>query len=453
MENNKVVEAVALKKDDPKTINGWAMYDWANSVYSLVITSSIFPIFFENVTTSDIVTSAGIVKSSKVEMFGATFENTALYSYTLSFAFFVVAIFTPFLSGIADYAGNKKAFMKFFCYMGGTACMGLYFFSADYLFIGLVMVAVAGIGFSGSQVFYNAYLPEIASHGNQDRVSAKGYALGYIGSVILLVVNLAMILYPDIFGLEDDGTPARISFVMVGLWWMGFAQIAFNRLPDNVYGRKVKGEYFYKGYRELRKVWIQLKTTTRLKRYLMSFFVFNMGVQTVMYMAVSFGKNEIDNMPDTGLITSILIIQIIAVLGAYLFSWLSNRFSNLRALIISVIIWIGVCYIAYSIHTEYEFYALAALVGLVMGGIQSLSRSTYSKFLPETIDHASYFSFYDVCDKLGIVLGTFAFGFVYELTGDLRNSALAIGAFFVIGLVFLLMVPKEERSLPVETAA
>lgn len=434
MENNKVVGAIALKKDDPKTINGWAMYDWANSVYSLVITSSIFPIFFENVT------------SPKIEMFGVTFLNTALYSYTLSFAFLVVAIITPLLSGIADYAGKKKAFMKFFCYMGGTACMGLYFFTADYLFIGLIMVAVAGIGFSGSQVFYNAYLPEIASHDTQDRVSAKGYALGYIGSVILLVVNLAMIMQPDMFGLEDDGTPARISFVMVGLWWMGFAQIAFNRLPDNVYGRKVKGEYLYKGYRELRKVWHELKSTTRLKRYLMAFFVFNMGVQTVMYMAVSFAKNEIDNMPDSGLIISILIIQIIAVAGAYLFSWLSTRFSNLRALIISVIIWTVVCYIAYSIHTEYEFYALAALVGLVMGGIQALSRSTYSKFLPKTIDHASYFSFYDVCDKLGIVFGTFAFGLIYELTGDLRNSALALGTFFVIGLLLLLIVPKKERA-------
>ncbi len=434
MESSHTPRSISLKKNDPKTINGWAMYDWANSVYSLVITSSIFPIFYENIT------------SEKVEVLGGTFLNTALYSYTLSISFLIVALISPLLSGIADYAGKKKAFMKFFCYLGGTACMGLYFFSADHLLIGLVMVALAGIGFSGSQVFYNAYLPEIASVERQDEVSARGFALGYIGSVILLVINLSMIMNPEMFGLEDDGTPARISFVMVGLWWMGFAQISFNRLPDNVYGRSVKGTVLHKGYLELRKVWIELKATSRLKRYLIAFFVFNMGVQTVMYMAVSFAKKEIDGMPDSGLIISILIIQVIAVLGAYLFSFLSSRFSNITALIVSVLIWVSVCYIAYIIHTPYQFYALAALVGLVMGGIQSLSRSTYSKFLPETIDHASYFSFYDVCDKLGIVMGTFAFGFIYELTGNLRNSALTLGLFFLIGLILLFLVPKKERA-------
>jgi UMF1 family MFS transporter len=434
MNTTEMAGAIVLEKNNPRTVNAWAMYDWANSVYSLVITSSIFPIFYENIAPSEI------------SVFGTKFLNTALYSYTLSLAFLLVAIITPLLSGIADYAGKKKSFMKFFCYLGGASCIGLYFFSADFLAIGLLMVALASVGYSGSQVFYNAYLPEIASKENQDRISARGYAMGYIGSVILLVINLAMIMSPDSFGLQDDGTPARLSFVMVGIWWMGFAQITFNRLPDNVHGRKPKGEYLYKGYQELRKVWLELKTTTRLKRYLLAFFVFNMGVQTVMYMAVSFAKKEIIGMPDSGLIVSILIIQIIAVVGAYLFSFLSNKFSNIRALIISVLVWILVCYIAYRIETPFEFYGLAALVGLVMGGIQSLSRSTYSKFLPATtVDHASYFSFYDVCDKVGIVLGTFAFGFIYQMTGDLRNSALALGSFFVVGLLLLLLVPKKEK--------
>ncbi|HKL03043.1 MAG TPA: MFS transporter [Cryomorphaceae bacterium] len=425
--------APKIEKNNRKLVNGWAMYDWANSVYSLVITSSIFPIFFENATPA------------KIQLFGKTFLNSALYSYTLSFAFLVVALIIPLLSGIADYSGKKKSFMKVFCYTGGIACMGLYFFNPNQLVFGLLMVALAAIGYSGSQVFYNAYLPEIATHDRQDRVSAKGYALGYIGSMILLVINLAMIMSPDTFGLADDETPARISFVMVGLWWIGFAQISFLRLPANVFAKKVKGEYLYRGYLELRKVWFELKDTYRLKRYLIAFFIFNMGVQTVMYMAVIFGKNEIEGMPDSGLIISILIIQIIAVVGAYAFSWLSSVLSNTRALGINVFIWIAVCYVAYSIHTPVEFYMLAGLVGLVMGGIQSLSRSTYSKFLPETVDHASYFSFYEVCDKVGIVLGTFFFGFVFELTTDLRYSVLTIGSFFVVGLLLLFLVPKNER--------
>lgn len=433
MQFNQPKAKAAILKDDRKTINGWAMYDWANSVYSLVISSSIFPIFYENITASE------------VQLFGRTFKNTALFSYSLSFSFLIVALITPLLSGIADYAGRKKAFMKFFCYLGGLSCIGLYFFSADHLAIGLIISVLAAIGFSGSQVFYNAFLPEIASHSEQDRVSAKGYSLGYIGSVILLIVNLAMIMNPELFGLDDGDTPARISFVMVGLWWIGFAQISFARLPGNVYHKKVKGEYLYRGYLELRKVWFQLKATRRLKRFLMSFFVYNMGVQTVMYMAVSFAKNEIKGMPDSGLIISILIIQVIAVAGAYIFSGLSRKFGNIKALGIAIVIWIGVCVLAFSIYSPTQFYILAALVGAVMGGIQALSRSTYSKMLPTTIDHTSYFSFYDVCDKVGIVLGTLTFGLIFEWTGSLRNSALALGIFFMIGLLLLFIIPKQER--------
>jgi UMF1 family MFS transporter len=425
----------AITKDDEKTINGWAMYDWANSVYSLVITSSIFPIFFENNTTSE------------VELFGRTFKNTALYSYTLSASFLIVAIISPLLSGIADYSGQKKRFMQFFCYLGGIACVGLFFFDANFLGFGLLMTMMAGIGYSGSQVFYNAYLPEIASIERQDNVSAKGFSLGYIGSIILLIVNLFMIMNPEVFGFTDGDMPARVSFAMVGLWWIGFAQITFSRLPRNIYKKKVKGEYLYRGYAELRKVWKELKKTTRLKRYLISFFVFNMGVQTVMYMAVGFAKNEIAGMPDEGLIISILIIQFIAVIGAYFYSWLSSKYGNLKALLAAVTIWIGVCVMAFKITTPSEFYVLAGIVGFVMGGIQALSRSTYSKFLPQTtLDHTSYFSFYDVSDKIGTVVGTLAFGLIFELTGNLRHSVLAIGIIFVIGIILLLRVPRAESS-------
>jgi UMF1 family MFS transporter len=438
---DKITVAIGkIRKDNPKTINAWAMYDWANSVYSLVITSSIFPIFYENLVPD------------RLDFLGRSYLSTALYSYTLSASFLVVAIITPLLSGIADYAGRKKTFMKFFCYLGGMACIGLYFFQPTQLGIGLLMVMLASIGYSGSQVFYNAYLPEISSPVNQDRVSARGFALGYVGSVILLVINLAMIMNPELFGVANGDIAARISFVAVALWWVGFAQITFAYLPGNAYKKKVKGEYLYRGYLELRKVWNQLRKTSRLKRYLLAFFIFNMGVQTVMYMAVSFAKKEIEGMPDSGLIISILIIQFVAVGGAYLFAWLSAKYGNLNALLIAVGTWILVCIIAYSIVTPVQFYLLAGLVGAVMGGIQSLSRSTYSKFLPDdTIDHASYFSFYDVSDKIGIVMGTLTFGLIYEITGSLRNSALALGVFFVIGIILLLLTPKEEKYREAET--
>ncbi len=440
MEITPVTLAGAIKKDDPKTINAWAMYDWANSVYSLVITSSVFPIFYENITPE------------QIQFLGINFRNTALYSFTLSLSFLLVAIMTPLLSGIADYAGRKKTFMKFFCYLGGLACISMFFFDPGYLGVSLLMVVLASVGYSGSQVFYNAFLPEIASRPQQDSVSARGYALGYIGSVLLLVVNLAMIMNPAMFGLEEGSIAARLSFVMVGVWWIGFAQITFRTLPGNVYNKKVKGEYLYRGYLELRKVWFQMKSTKRLRKYLLAFFVFNMGVQTVMYMAVSFAKNEIVGMPDSGLIISILIIQIIAVAGAYFFSWLSSALDNKRALMVAVLIWIVVCIIAFVIITPLQFYFLAALVGGVMGGIQALSRSTYSKYLPDTIDHASYFSFYDVCDKVGIVIGTLTFGLIFEATGSLRYSALALGVFFVIGFFLLWLTPSRENTPATSTA-
>ena len=420
--------------DNPRTINGWAMYDWANSVYSLVITSSIFPIFFENSTPE------------YVEFFGRQFRNTALYSYSLSAAFLIVALISPLLSGIADYSGKKKQFMQVFCYLGALACTLLYFFSSDFLELGIFTVMLAAIGYSGSLVFYNAFLPEIASPLRQDAVSAKGYALGYIGSILLLVVNLAMIMQPGWFGLTDGSMPARISFVMVGLWWALFAQFAFNRLPDNVHRRKPTGNYLTQGYKELRGVFRQLRHTLRLKRFLAAFFVYNMGVQTVMYMAISFAKNEITDMPDSGLIVSILLIQIIAIAGAYLFAWLSEKFGNIKALAVATSIWIIVCYIAYSIHTPIQFYALAALVGGVMGGIQALSRSTYSKYLPPTVDTASYFSFYDISDKLGLVIGTVIFGLVFELTDNLRYSALALMGFFILCLMLLARIPRSDKN-------
>ncbi len=303
-------------------------------------------------------------------------------------------------------------------------------------------------------MFYDAFLPEIAEKKDHDRISARGYTMGYLGSVLLLIINLAMVMKPELFGIPDrDGLPARITFITVGLWWAGFAQLAFRVLPDDQYGRKPQGNVIANGYRELRKTWQELQSTKRLNSYLMAFFVLNMGIQTVMYLAVTFAKEEVKDVDaagnvvpigDASLIISILLIQLVAVAGALLFVWLSKRFGNIGALMIGASVWIVICVVAYNIQWASEFYLLACGVGMVMGGSQALSRSTYSKFLPETIDHASYFSFYDVSYYVSTVLGTFAYGLVYQLTGDLRNTVIIIGTFFVVGLVLLFMVPKHE---------
>ncbi len=433
---------MAIEKGNKTTINAWAFYDWANSAYPLVITTAIFPIYYANMTSG---TDAGIPGSKDlVEFFGVTFHNTELKSYVLSFSFLIISVMSPLLSGIADYTGKKKQFMKGFCYTGALGCASLYFFDPEHLEWGMLSFMIATIGFWGSLVFYNAFLPEIAHPRDHDRVSAKGYALGYIGSSILLIMSLIAIMNHEALGFASKAVPTRLAFVGVGIWWAGFAQITFRTLPNNVYHRRSGDRVLSKGFHELKAVWHRFKGLKRVRRYLYAFFTFNMGVQTVMLVAVDFGKKEIPEMPDNGMIVSVLIIQFIAIAGAYAFSYLSGRIFNIRALAVALFIWIAICVFAYFIQTPQQFYLLAGLVGLVMGGIQSLARATYAKFLPHTMDHASFFSFYDVSEKIGIMTGTFLYGFIEGITGDMRNSVLLLIVLFVLGLIFLSRVPSEE---------
>jgi len=433
-------------KGDPRTIRAWTMYDWANSAYSLTITSAIFPIYFAAITTMD-------GKDQVLATYGM--PAASLQSYTLSLGFLIVAAIAPLLSGIADHRGNKKNYLKFFCYLGSASCAGLFFLTYENLWPGLVLFMLACVGFSGSLIFYDAYLPEIAEPKDHDRVSARGYAMGYIGSVLLLLLNLLMVMKPELLGIPDkEGLPARLSFLSVGIWWAGWAQITFRRLPDARSPKKEEVNVLTVGYRELRRVWRQMLGIKRLRRFLTAFFVFNMGVQTVMYLAVTYAKQEIkeaDGSPiaDSGLIISILVIQLVAALGAMLFVRLSRWFGNIAALIIGLVIWTGICVAAWRISGTGEFFVLAAFVGLVMGGTQAISRSTYAKLLPATEDHASFFSFYDVGFYLATVLGTLAFGLVNQLTGDIRNTIITIGAFFILGGLLLLRVPREQRIAPV----
>lgn len=425
---------------DKKTKNAWAFYDWANSVYSLVISTAIFPIYFANATTSE--------STSLVNFLGFEFESSALYSFSLSIAFIVVAVLSPFLSGIADYTGNKLRFLKFFCYMGSAACASLFFFDGDNLYFGIGMSVIASIGFWGSLVFYNAYLPEVAPPDEQDSLSAKGFSLGYFGAALLLIISLVTISMPETFGLEGAGQASRISFLMVGIWWAGFAQITFARLPVNPYHRKPDEHYIWKGFRELGRVVGKLKHEMSLRRFLYSFFFYSLGVQTIMYLASLFGSEELQLASDK-LILTILIIQFLGIAGAYLFSFFSRKWGNLQSLKISLVIWAIVCFSAYSMSADdplvdYKFYALGGLVGLVMGGTQAISRSTYSKLLPETHSHASFFSFYDVSEKIAIVAGTVVYGILIQITGSMKMSALSLAVFFVIGLFLLFRVPETK---------
>jgi MFS transporter, UMF1 family len=434
---NKHGIAVTAVLNNPKTVRAWYMYDWANSVYSLVITSSIFPIYYKAVTA----TNGG----DQVQFLGYNLQNSVLYSYALSFSFLMVAVMLPFLSGVADYTGRKKAFMKFFVWMGGLSCMGLYFFdSVSMLWWGILCSIIASIGYSGSLVFYDAFLPEIVTEDRYDATSARGYSMGYYGSVILMIICLMLILNFESFAFSSEGAATRFAFLLVGAWWIGFAMIPFSLLPENVYNRRPTGNIWFKGYQEIVRVWRSLKEHPDLKRYLIAFFFYNSGVQTVMYLATLFGTDVL-HLESSKLILTILIIQLVGALGAWLFSKVSFNRGNQFAIVSMLIIWCGVCVAAYFITTEYQFYLLATVVGMIMGGIQSLSRATYSKLMPEdTQDNASYFSFYDVTYNLSIVMGTFSYGLIDHLTGSMRNSALFLTLYFVLGMVLLLSIKSTD---------
>lgn len=426
-----------------KVVNAWAMYDWANSAYNLVITTTIFPAYYDAITS--LKDEQGNIIGHKVIFLGREFESASLYNYAIAFAYLVIALISPILSSIADYRGNKKSFMQFFCYLGGIACCMLFWFDKSTLPIGITGCILGAIGYCGSLVFYNSYLPEIAAEADRDSVSAKGFAYGYIGSVILQLICFVFVLMKP-FGM-NAGSASQLSFLLTGLWWVGFAQITFTTLPK---GTAVKGfqpkNIISNGFKELAKVWNQAKQMPVLKRYLLSFFFYSMGVQTVMLASTLFGS-QVLQLPETKLIICLLIIQVVAIAGAYIMAKLSDRFGNLRVLMFVVVIWIAVCISAYYTTTEIQFYILATVVGLVMGGIQSLSRSTYSKIMPETHDTASFFSFYDVTEKVAIVIGMFSFGFVQELTGNMRNSIFALIVFFFLGLAGLLFTLQKQKKL------
>ena len=435
---------VFLLKGNKKLLNAWAFYDWATSVYNLTISSAVFPIYY-----GALFRMSGI---ETVEVFGHAIERAPLIGYVSSLSFVIIAIITPLVSGIADYIGNKKVFLKFFTYMGALGCIGLYWFSLENIYLSMFCYMLGLIGSWVSFAVYNSYLPDVAFPEQQDKLSAKGFSLGYVGSVILLIFNLAMVMKPEWFGLSNsEQIPAavkamKISFVTVGLWWIVFSQYTFYHLPKGYKKEGKRRNIVLNGFLELITVWNQLQHQTKLKKYLRAFFVYSMAVQTIMLIAAYFGEQEIqwgsDENRQIGLISSILLIQLVAVVGAYVMAGMAKRYGNIKTLIVVNLIWFFLCIYAYTMQTPIDFYIGASLVGLVMGGIQALSRSTYSKFLPETTDTTSFFSFYDVSEKIGIIIGTFLFGYVIEITGSMRFSALFFALFFVVGALLLTRVQK-----------
>ncbi len=425
-------------KNNPKTLTAWTMYDWANSVHSLTITSAIFPIYYP------IAAVMMPSKSTQLDFLGLQIENTVIYSYAVSLGFLLLAFSVPLVSAISDYTGKKKVFMKMYCYIGAFSCMALYFFKEGNYYLGTFAFLFSIVGWGGSIVFYNSYIPEIATEDKFDSLSARGFTMGYLGSVILLIQNLTMVLKPEWYGGISSGDASRVSFLTVGIWWIVFAQIPFSILPETQKPQKKEGGWIFNGFKELKKVFGELQKLQNTKKFLFAFFFYNMGAQTFMYLGALFGGQEL-KLPTDSLIITILLIQLVAIPGAYIFSILSEKIGNTKSLSYIVLIWIAVSVAGYFVYTRNEFYVLATAIGFVMGGVQSLSRSTYAKMLPtDTKDTASYFSFYDVCDRLSTVIGTFMFGLVTQTTGSMRMSLLFLTLIFAVGYLIIRQIPSKK---------
>ena len=416
------------------------MYDWANSVYSLAISTVLLPIYYEEVTNSDM----------KVHFLGADWKNTVIYSYVIAASYLTISLLSPYFAAMADRTGRRKIFMNSFMILGGVSTMLMYFFTAQNPGLGLALAYFASLGFTGSFVFYNSYLPVIAPKNMQDRLSARGFSLGYLGSALLLIFCLALIQMPEFFGLPDASSATRVSFLITGVWWLGFGLPAIAKLPKDQVKDYFESKLFFKSWRELLLVWKEFKTQKELRMFLSGFFWYSTGMQTIVLLAALFGSKVL-GMESTELIVTILLIQFVAILGATIFSRISERTSNVFAISIGVGIWMLICAAAYFVTTSYQFYGIAASVGMVLGAVQSLSRSTYSKLLPETEDHSTYFSFYDVVEKMATTIGMFSIGVLEAITGDLRNSALALTLFFAIGLVRMFKLHLIQQKTSIES--
>ena len=432
------------KTDHPrgskKLIGAWTLYDWANSVYSLVISSAVFPIYYSQYVFS---------QTNSIILFNAEINKDTLISLVSAFSFLLIAFLSPLLSGIADYIGNKKIFMKFFVYLGSLSCIGLYWFELETIEISLIFYTLTLIGFWGSLVYYNSYLRDITYPNQTNIVSAKGYTMGYIGSVILLLINLIMINFYESFGFESEIIAMKSSFAIVGLWWLGFSQYSFYHLPKGNRGVKIPKNIIWNGFKELKNVYKIIRSSKRFTRFLIAFFVFSFSLQTVLYIASYFGVNEIDwtgSDQTSGLIISILLIQIVAIAGAFIFSRLAQKFGNVIVLTFAIFLWGAVCLYAYYINTPNEFYMIAGLVGLLMGGTQPVARATFSLFIPDTNDTTSFFSFYDVTEKIGIVFGMLFYAIAAQITGSVRFSVIIFMFFFFLGAILLTRVPRIDKN-------
>jgi MFS transporter, UMF1 family len=409
-----------------KEIFSWTMYDWANSAFATTIMAAVLPIYYRNVAGANL--GEGVAAQ--------------YWGYTQSLAALLIVFLAPILGAIADYSSSKKQFLRFFAYMGMIASALLALVGeGDYL-LASVFVIIGTIGYSGGNSFYDAFLPEIAPEKEIDRISARGYAFGYIGGGLLLLVNLAMIMKPELFNLPNDIVATKLSFLSVALWWFIFSIPMFRNVKEKKNDvEKMNGNYVTIGFKRVGSTLREISKYKQVMTFLFAFWFFNDGISTIIKMATIYGA-EI-GIGTNELISALLITQFVGIPCAFFFGYLAKKIKAKNALYIALWTYVFITILGYFMTTALHFYLLAICVGLVQGGAQALSRSIFGSMVPKH-KQAEFYGFYGISAKFSAIFGPAVFAFVGYLTGSNRIGIMSLVVFFIAGLYLLRKVDIEK---------
>jgi len=413
----------------------WYFYDWANSAFS----TTVITVFLGPYLTS--VTQAAADANGFVHPLGIPVLAGSFFPYMVSLSVVLQVFFLPVLGAIADYSNLKKGLLALFAYVGALATMGMYFLEGERYLLGGGLFLLANLSFGASIVFYNAYLPDIAAPDDRDKVSSQGWALGYLGGGILLAINLLFVQFlAEPWGVEL-GHAIRISLASAGLWWAIFTLVPLRGLRTR---RPIKplpaGTSFLSiGFKQLSHTLRQLPSYPHSLLFLIAYLLYNDGIQTVIAMSTQFGSEEL-GLPTSDLIQLVLMVQFIAFFGALGFGYLARYMGSKRAIMLSLVLWLGVTIYAYAfLQSRLQFFIMGGVIAIVLGGSQALSRSLFSQMIPAG-QEAEYFSLYEVSERGTSWLGPLVFGLALQLTGSYRIAILSIAIFFAIGIGVLLFV-------------
>ncbi|MFQ5691009.1 MAG: MFS transporter [Gemmatimonadota bacterium] len=429
-------------KNDRRTIFGWAMYDWANSAYMTTVAAALLPAYF----------ASAVVPEGGYEILGRTLDGQSLWGYLVSFGTFVIFLITPVLGAVADFSASKKRFLRAFAYGGALFTTLLFLVGTGDVPLAMGLFFLTQVGFIGANVFYDGFLPDLTTPDTIDRVSAKGYAFGYIGGGLQFAVALLLVSFHEALGIGQQ-TAVRASLTMAGLWWLGFATFAFTRLRETGHAQELP-----EAYRSLPtvlayarvgfgRVWATTRKLTGFKQlllFLVAYMIYVDGIQTIISMASVYATDTLGLGP-TAIMLTFLIVQLVAFGGAFFFGWAAGRIRTRPAILCCLAVYAGVAVAAYFLPVGrlLPFLALGGAIGFVQGGAQSLSRSLYGSMIPEEAS-AEFYGFYSVLSKFASIWGPFIFATVSDRTGSGRAAILSLIVFFLVGGSLLAMVNIEE---------